>query len=183
MATYGSLLEEQEKLNSECPEVDRADFLVTNPKTVYKNNRPQYTRYEIITNNASSAFPLRSSRGVYRSFKEFKWLRRILRWEYLTSNIPVLPPNYLFRRNYNPSVVASRLVPLKNFLNECVKDKKIVSDVAFHLFVQSDLTIQDITRQRRGQTHHSYLPCLWNCGGKIHKDDPIPPNQVEYDAI
>ncbi|CAI9716707.1 Hypothetical predicted protein [Octopus vulgaris] len=85
MATYGSLLEEQEKLNSECPEVDRADFLVTNPKTVYKNNRPQYTRYEIITN--------------------------------------------------------------------------------------SDLTIQDITRQRRGQTHHSYLPCLWNCGGKIHKDE------------
>ncbi|GAB1599193.1 hypothetical protein Ahia01_000196500 [Argonauta hians] len=142
MATYGSLLEE-DKENTRAPllEVDHADFLVTNPKTIYKNNRPVITRYEIIINNASAAFPLRSSRDVFRSFKEFKWLRRILKWEYLTS---------------------------------CVKDKKIISDVAFHLFVQSDLTIKDIKMQRSGTVHHSFLPCLWGCGGKIHsKEDDL----------
>lgn len=52
---------------------------------------------------------------------------------------------------------------MEEFLQECLQVKQIVSDVMFHLFVQTDLSIKDIKQLGSYKYHPSFLTCFKVC--------------------
>ncbi|CAE1287846.1 unnamed protein product [Acanthosepion pharaonis] len=129
---------------------EKTTLIVQRSTTIYKKGKPKTESYEIRIMSSSGFFATQLSVSVWRSFKEFCWLRRVFLKHYCN-------------QNYDPDVVCERIKGVEEFLQECLQVKQIVSDVMFHLFVQTDLSIKDIKQLGSYKCHPSFLTCFKVC--------------------
>ncbi|XP_036354590.1 uncharacterized protein LOC115227681 [Octopus sinensis] len=82
-----------------------------------------------------------------------------------------LPRHLYFNEKFDEDCIAHRMKGLQKFLYECSLVKDYVSDASFHLFLQSDLTWDELIQHSKG----NYKPSLtevWKMGGRTHPKEP-----------
>lgn len=129
------------KKNSEVVKVD-----VNNPKLhICSGNK--FVDYEIKIETNNKAF-FRKCSSVRRRYSDFCWLRAKLSSTEINGvggerSIPVLPPKSYFSR-FDKEVIDSRQEGFQNFLSKIVKVNDYLSFAGLHLFLQTQLPIQEI---------------------------------------
>ncbi|KAJ7333627.1 phosphatidylinositol binding [Desmophyllum pertusum] len=129
------------KKNSEIVKVD-----VNNPK-LHNCSGNKFVDYEIAIETSNKAF-FRKCSSVRRRYSDFCWLRSKLSSTEINGfgrerGIPCLPPKSYFSR-FNKEVIDSRQEGLQDFLKEIVKVNDFLSFAGLHLFLQTQLPIQEI---------------------------------------
>lgn len=129
------------KENSEIVKVN-----VNNPK-LHICSGSKFVDYEVTIETTNKAFFKKFS-SVRRRFSEFCWLRTKLSSTEINGfgrerSIPCLPPKSYFSR-FDKDVINSRQEGLQDFLNEIVKVNDFLSFAGLHLFLQTQLPIQEI---------------------------------------
>lgn len=108
----------------------------------------KFVDYEITIETNNKAFYKKYS-AVRRRYSDFCWLRAKLSSTEINGfgsgdrGIPQLPPKSYFSR-FNKEVVDSRQRGLKEFLTEIVKFNYFLSFAGLHLFLQTQLSIEEI---------------------------------------
>ncbi|XP_058959307.2 sorting nexin-10 isoform X1 [Pocillopora verrucosa] len=126
--------------------VKTVKVLVSNPK-LHNCSRSKFVDYEInIETNNKAFFSKRSS--VRRRYSDFCWLRAKLSSTDISglggeTSIPTLPPKSYFSR-FDKGVIDSRREGFQHFLSEIVKVNNYLSFAGLHLFLQTQLPIQEI---------------------------------------
>ncbi|XP_062520182.1 sorting nexin-11-like [Corticium candelabrum] len=113
---------------------------VTNPRTQANCDKQSYTDYEITIQSDNSAFWLPQS-TVRRRYSEFVWLREKL--QRTGRELPDMPHKTLFRR-FDNAFLESRCEGLERFLQSIIQKKVFLADRRVHLFIQSQLTTNEI---------------------------------------
>lgn len=114
----------------------------------------KFVDFEIEIETTSIAF-CRKYSSIRRRYSEFIWLRNRLAHSEIIGlsgrlQVPVLPPKRLFGR-FEPSFLRSRQQGLKDFLEEVLKVNYFLSFSGLHLFLQSDLTMEEIQNFLEGK--------------------------------
>ncbi|CAN2389792.1 tooth eruption [Pristimantis euphronides] len=126
---------------------------VRDPK-IQKEDWHQYLDYEICIHTNSMCFTVKTSR-VRRRFREFVWLRQKLKSNALLIDLPELPPKIPFFNINNAQTVAQRIRGLQEFMNKVMQCPVLLSDSRLHLFLQSQLSLEEIEACASGQTKYS----------------------------
>lgn len=120
--------------------------LVNNPK-LHICSRSKFVDYEIKIETNNKAFFSKCS-CVRRRYSDFCWLRAKLSSTDISglggeTSIPTLPPKSYFSR-FDKDVIDSRQEGLQHFLSEIFKVNNYLSFTGLHLFLQTQLPIQEI---------------------------------------
>ncbi|XP_056375823.1 sorting nexin-10 isoform X2 [Hyla sarda] len=99
-------------------------------------------------------FTVKTSR-VRRRFREFVWLRQKLQSNAGLIVLPELPPKIPFFNINNTQNVEQRVRGLQDFLNKVVQCPLLLSDSRLHLFLQTQLPLEEIEACALGQTKYS----------------------------
>ncbi|XP_066440619.1 sorting nexin-10 [Eleutherodactylus coqui] len=126
---------------------------VRDPK-IQKDDWHQYLNYEICIHTNSMCFTVKTSR-VRRRFREFVWLRQKLQSNALLTNLPELPPKIPFFNISNAQNVEQRIRGLQEFMNKVLQCPVLLSDSRLHLFLQTQLSLEEIEACASGQTKYS----------------------------
>ncbi|GAB1603739.1 sorting nexin-11-like [Argonauta hians] len=146
------------------------DISVQNPKTHLDDNGNKYITYEINVKTTDLSYSLCNSRSR-RRYSEFEWLRKQLEINHPDCKAPKLPRSLYFNERFDADCIAHRMKGLLRFLYECILIKDYVSDTTFHLFLQSDLTWEELIKHSKG----NFKLCLdeiWKNEGRIHPKEP-----------
>lgn len=119
---------------------------VSQPK-LHKCSGSKFVDYEITIETNNKAF-YRKYSTVRRRYSDFCWLRTRLSSTEITGfgrdrNVPRLPPKSYFSR-FNKEVIDSRQQGLQDFLIEIVKFNDFLSFAGLHLFLQTQLPVEEI---------------------------------------
>lgn len=126
---------------------------IKNPITHYKRSRRKYTDFEITLKTNSKAFTLHKS-SVRRRYSDFVWLRN-----WLSENnegfssirkTPSLPPKKLIGR-FEKDFIETRMRGLQRFLRKVLEHNVFLSDKALHLFLQSNLSVEQMENYLTGK--------------------------------
>ncbi|XP_053570140.1 sorting nexin-10 isoform X2 [Bombina bombina] len=131
---------------------------VRDPK-MQKEDWHSYLDYEICLHTNSMCFTLKTS-CVRRRFREFVWLRQKLQSNAILIKLPELPPKIPFFNFSNPETVEQRICGLQNFLTKVVQCPVLLSDSRLHLFLQSQLSLEEIEACALGQTKYSVFEAI-----------------------
>ncbi|KAM5158077.1 sorting nexin-10 [Mantella aurantiaca] len=126
---------------------------VRDPK-IQKEDWYSYLDYEICIHTNSMCFTLKTSR-VRRRFREFVWLRQKLQSNAVLIDLPELPPKIPFFNISNAQNVQQRIRGLQDFLKKVVECPLLLSDSKLHLFLQTQLSPDEIEACASGQTKYS----------------------------
>ncbi|KAG8442983.1 hypothetical protein GDO86_011706 [Hymenochirus boettgeri] len=126
---------------------------VRDPK-IQKHDGHSYLDYEICICTNSMCFTLKTS-CVRRRFREFVWLRQKLQNNDVLINLPELPPRIAFFKLNNRHNVEQRVCGLQEFLKKVMQCPVLLSDSLLHLFLQTQLSTEEIEACASGQTKYS----------------------------
>ncbi|XP_069585993.1 sorting nexin-10 isoform X1 [Ranitomeya imitator] len=126
---------------------------VRDPK-IQKHDWHPYLDYEICLHTNSMCFTVKTSR-VRRRFREFVWLRQKLQSNAVLIVLPELPPKIPFFNINNAHTVEQRVRGLQAFLNKVMQCPLLLSDSRLHLFLQTQLPLDEIEACASGQTKFS----------------------------
>lgn len=104
----------------------------------------------IVTNDP--AYSLNHSL-VWRRYSEFCWLRKALKENNCTLEVPNLPPHGYFQNRDHPLFLENRRLGLETFIKECLKNPLFKADRALHLFLQTSLSLTEISENLLGMRH------------------------------
>ncbi|XP_047136124.1 uncharacterized protein LOC100199607 isoform X1 [Hydra vulgaris] len=118
---------------------------VRNPRTHLNKTKALYTDYEIYVQTNSIAFS-KSNSSVRRRYSDFQWLHKRLSAQFfLERSLPELPPKRLLGR-FKRQFLKYRKRGLQRFLENIAKESAYLSDISVHLFLQTDLPVNEIER-------------------------------------
>lgn len=108
------------------------------------NSGSKVTLYKISMESNDICFHLPST-CVWRTFSEFVWLRRRLEsgCSFIRKAVPDLPTRTLLNL-FDRDFAEKRMIGLKEFLNKVIEERSFLSDAAVHLFLQSNLSVEEI---------------------------------------
>ncbi|XP_043922719.1 sorting nexin-10 [Protopterus annectens] len=140
------------------PDQTKKEFIsvwVRDPRIQKEDFWHSYLDYEICIHTNSMCFTLKTS-CVRRRFREFVWLRqRLQSTDVLLTEIPQLPFKNPFFNIHNPQHVEQRRQGLQEFLESVLQSAVLLSDSQLHLFLQSQLSTDEIEACVSGQTEFS----------------------------
>lgn len=121
------------------------DIYVLHPRTHIKDGRALYTDYEVHVKTNHPEFAIKESQ-VRRRYSEFVWLKNRLGInDVMMSTAPSLPGKRYFGRFKDPFLL-QRQFGLQSFMNNVVEVNPFLSDPALHLFLQTDLLVEQMER-------------------------------------
>nr|XP_033786681.1 sorting nexin-10 [Geotrypetes seraphini]XP_033786682.1 sorting nexin-10 [Geotrypetes seraphini] len=132
---------------------------VRDPKIQKEDFWHSYIDYEICIHTNSMCFTLKTS-CVRRRFREFVWLRQRLQRNALLVELPELPSKTPFFNASNVQHVDQRRQGLQEFLEKVLQNTVLLSDSRLHLFLQSQLSPEDIEACVSGQTKYSVAEAI-----------------------
>ncbi|XP_041458792.1 sorting nexin-12-like [Lytechinus variegatus] len=102
------------------------------------------TLYKISIESNDICFHLPSS-CVWRTYAEFVWLRKRLEsgCSFIRKAVPELPSRTLLNL-FDKDFAEKRKIGLEDFLNKVLMERSFLSDAAVHLFLQSNLSTDEI---------------------------------------
>ncbi|GIY25099.1 sorting nexin-11 [Caerostris darwini] len=117
-----------------------------------------YVTYEINieTNNPSFTF---DESSIRRRYSDFRILRSMLAKQFPFTKIPDLPPKSPFKNTFDMKFVEKRREALEEFLVKLLFKNIFLSSRAFHLFLQSSITIAEIKEIIGGKSN--YVDVNW----------------------
>ncbi|CAI9551160.1 unnamed protein product [Staurois parvus] len=133
---------------------------VRDPK-VQKEDWHSYLDYEICIHTNSMCFTRKNSR-VRRRFREFVWLRQRLQSNAVLIDLPELPSKTPFFNISNAQTVEQRIRGLQEFLNKVVQCPLLLSDSRLHLFLQTQLTPEEMEACVSARPHTRWLKLSTN---------------------
>ncbi|XP_046897181.1 sorting nexin-10B isoform X2 [Hypomesus transpacificus] len=141
-----------------------------------------YLDYEICLHTNSLSFTRKIS-SVRRRYSEFVWLKQTLQKNSLLMvKLPKLPPKNPFFSLNNAKQITERMKGLQRFLELTLKSSLLLSDSCLHLFLQSDLIIDQMEACAAGRTHYTVEQAVLRCGRalrRFHSLDDQQENQSE----
>ncbi|KAM9308173.1 sorting nexin-10 [Gastrophryne carolinensis] len=140
------------------PSQETISIWVRDPK-IQKVDWHSYVDYEICIHTNSMCFTVKTSR-VRRRFREFVWLRQKLQSNAVLIDLPELPPKIPFFNMSNSQNVEQRARGLQAFLNKVVQCPVLLSDSRLHLFLQTQLTLEEIEACASGQTKYTVAEAI-----------------------
>ncbi|KAM8967091.1 sorting nexin-10 [Pelodytes ibericus] len=126
---------------------------------IQKDEWQPYLDYEICIHTNSMCFTLKTS-CVRRRFREFVWLRQKLQDNAVLFDLPELPPKIPFFNISNAQNVEQRVRGLQEFLNKVMKCPVLLSDSRLHLFLQTQLSSEEIEACASGLTTYSVFEAI-----------------------
>nr|XP_025034875.1 sorting nexin-10 isoform X3 [Pelodiscus sinensis]XP_025034876.1 sorting nexin-10 isoform X3 [Pelodiscus sinensis] len=102
----------------------------------------------------------RKTTCVRRRFREFVWLRQKLQKNAVLIQLPELPSKSPFFNMNNPHHVDHRRQGLQEFLEKILQNALLLSDSRLHLFLQTQLSPEDIEACVSGQTKYSVADAI-----------------------
>uniref|UniRef100_A0A8D0B1A3 Sorting nexin 10 n=1 Tax=Salvator merianae TaxID=96440 RepID=A0A8D0B1A3_SALMN len=144
------------------PKHEKQEFvtvLVRDPRIQKEDFWHSYIDYEIFIHTNSICFTRKTS-CVRRRFREFVWLRQRLQSNAVLIQLPELPPRTPFFNLNNPQHVDQRRQGLQEFLQNILQNPLLLSDSRLHLFVQTQLSPEDIEACVSGQTKYSVADAI-----------------------
>ncbi|NXW61386.1 SNX10 protein, partial [Eurystomus gularis] len=133
--------------------------LVRDPRTQKEDSWHSYIDYEIFIHTNSMCFTRKTS-CVRRRFREFVWLRQRLQSNAVLIQLPELPSKTPFFNMNNPHHVDHRRRGLQEFLEKILQDALLLSDSRLHLFLQTQLSPEDMEACVSGQTKYSVADAI-----------------------
>ncbi|KAK4826241.1 hypothetical protein QYF61_006593 [Mycteria americana] len=133
--------------------------LVRDPRTQKEDSWHSYIDYEIFIHTNSMCFTRKTS-CVRRRFREFVWLRQRLQSNAVLIQLPELPSKTPFFNMNNPHHVDHRRQGLQEFLEKILQDALLLSDSRLHLFLQTQLSPEDMEACVSGQTKYSVADAI-----------------------
>ncbi|KAM9387728.1 sorting nexin-10 [Phaethornis superciliosus] len=144
------------------PKHEKQEFitvLVRDPRTQKEDSWHSYIDYEIFIHTNSICFTRKTS-CVRRRFREFVWLRQRLQSNAALIQLPELPSKTPFFNMNNPHHVDHRRQGLQEFLEKVLQDALLLSDSRLHLFLQTQLSPEDMEACVSGQTKYSVAEAI-----------------------
>ncbi|XP_076456011.1 uncharacterized protein LOC143290455 [Babylonia areolata] len=145
---------------------------VHSPRTM-QSLQGVYTSYCLDFQSHTPAFRLKKTR-VRRRFSEFLWLRKELDKVDSWRKPPPLPP----RRFWNlleKEFVEARQDQLQKWLYTVLSEPNYLSCTALHLFLQTELTTQEIQDYMDGKIPEEKIQQMWTNHGKRYNYQPHNP--------
>ncbi|XP_060638037.1 sorting nexin-10 [Anolis sagrei] len=133
--------------------------LVRDPQLQREDYWHSYIDYEIFIHTNSMCFTRKTS-CVRRRFREFVWLRQRLQSNAVLIQLPELPSKTPFFNTNNPQHVDQRRQGLQEFLQKILQNPLLLSDSRLHLFVQTQLSPEDIEACVSGHTKYSVAEAI-----------------------
>ncbi|XP_042330796.1 sorting nexin-10 isoform X2 [Sceloporus undulatus] len=130
----------------------------------------------------------RKTSCVRRRFREFVWLRQRLQSNAVLIQLPELPSKTPFFNTNNPQHVDQRRQGLQEFLQKILQNPLLLSDSRLHLFVQTQLSPEDIEACVSGHTKYSVaeaiheFACLKRKFPVEHKEIKKEENSADSDS-
>ncbi|ELT99253.1 hypothetical protein CAPTEDRAFT_104343, partial [Capitella teleta] len=98
-----------------------------------------------------------------RRYSDFVWLRKHLADRFHKKQVhcallltpPKLPPKTFFQSKLDPLVVENRKMGLEKFLCDVLKDREYLPDIRLHLFLQTDMPVDNIESSVSGISTHA----------------------------
>ncbi|ESO83504.1 hypothetical protein LOTGIDRAFT_204779 [Lottia gigantea] len=137
---------------------------VLNPRTHNTWDEGRYTTYDITIQTKHQAYHLeRSVTG--RRYSEFTWLKKTLKTHHPSIKPQQFPPKKFFANKFDRCFLEERRKDLEDYLNRVQTECLYLSDVSYHLFVQTDLTTEDIDNYLQGRISDEQINQVWAAGG------------------
>ncbi|EMP41567.1 Sorting nexin-10 [Chelonia mydas] len=133
--------------------------LVRDPRIQKEDSWHSHINYEIFIHTNSMCFTRKTS-CVRRRFREFVWLRQRLQKNAVLLQLPELPSKTPFFNTNNPHHVDHRRQGLQEFLEKILQNALLLSDSRLHLFLQTQLSPEDIEACVSGQTKYSVADAI-----------------------
>ncbi|XP_041322291.1 sorting nexin-10 isoform X1 [Pyrgilauda ruficollis] len=133
--------------------------LVRDPRIQKEDSWHSYIDYEIFIHTNSICFTRKTS-CVRRRYREFVWLRQRLQSNAVLIQLPELPSKTPFFNMNNPNHVDHRRQGLQEFLEKILQDALLLSDSRLHLFLQTQLSPEDMEACVSGQTKFSVADAI-----------------------
>lgn len=140
------------------------DISVRNPITHNTWDNGRYTSYEIAIDTTNKSFCLGQSL-CRRRYSEFVWLCKRLKSRHPRVTPPSLPPRNFLKERFDHSFIALRMKGLEEFLNRLLAEKLYMSDAGVHLFIQTNLSCQDIDDFMSGKISAEAIDSVWKAHG------------------
>ncbi|BFZ22365.1 hypothetical protein BsWGS_25403 [Bradybaena similaris] len=142
-------------------------ILVKDPVTHDSWEQGKFTTYLICVKTEHPAFHLQLS-TVRRRFSELRWLFKVLQESHPHVHFPKPPGKKIFAERFEPEFIHTRMMEIQNYLNELLVTDTVLSDAAFHFFVQTDLTIEEIQEYLNGTLSENIVTEAWENAGHLH---------------
>ncbi|XP_060104660.1 sorting nexin-10 [Heteronotia binoei] len=133
--------------------------LVRDPRIQKEDSWHSYIDYEIFIHTNSMCFTRKTS-CVRRRFREFVWLRQRLQSNAVLIQLPELPSKTPFFNISNSQHVDHRRQGLQDFLQQILQNPVLLSDSRLHLFVQTQLSPEEIEACVSGHTKYSVADAI-----------------------
>ncbi|NXQ28969.1 SNX10 protein, partial [Alaudala cheleensis] len=141
--------------------------LVRDPRVQKEDSWHSYIDYEIFIHTNSICFTRKTS-CVRRRYREFVWLRQRLQSNAVLIQLPELPSKTPFFNMNNPNHVDHRRQGyIKTFafffffcFSMILQDVLLLSDSRLHLFLQTQLSPEDMEACVSGQTKYSVADAI-----------------------
>ncbi|KAK6183524.1 hypothetical protein SNE40_010994 [Patella caerulea] len=140
------------------------EIKVLNPRTHNTWEEGRYATYDIHIQTDNKAYRLQTSCSA-RRYSEFLWLRKKMKTHHPSIKCPPLPPKRYFWNTFGRDFLEERRKGLEDYLNKLQNEMLYLSDVSFHLFVQTSLTTEDIDSFLNGDLSEDDLNQVWLMGG------------------
>ncbi|CAG5125364.1 unnamed protein product [Candidula unifasciata] len=158
---------------------------VTLPKIVVKSpvvhdtwTDGKFITYMICIRTDHPSFHLHLS-AIRRRFSEIRWLLKVLRANHPHIQFPAPPAKKIFGEQFESTFVNFRLKEIEEFLNKLVATDTVLSDTAFHLFLQTDLTTQEIEQYFDGTLPEATIDRAWQNASHLHSSImPLEPQEI-----
>ncbi|GFN94615.1 sorting nexin-11 [Plakobranchus ocellatus] len=169
--------------NNNTSKVELPKIVVRDPVIHDSWDHGKYTTYQICIRTTHPAFHLQVS-IVRRRFSELIWLANFLKSKNRDAHLlPTPPSRNIFSDRFGQSFMKRRMKDMEKYLNKLAEIDHILSDNAFHLFIQTDLTTTEMTEYFDGKLPDSMLEAAWANMGHIHYNymlsQPLPQEPEE----
>ncbi|KAI8778431.1 sorting nexin-10-like isoform X2 [Biomphalaria glabrata] len=142
-------------------------IMVKDPVTHSTWEDGKFTSYLICIKTNHPAFHLPMS-AVRRRFSELVWLAKVLKANHQYVSFPTFPPKTVWAERFNEVFINERMKLIENYLNELLVTDTVLSDAAFHLFLQTDLTKEEMEEYFAGRLSDEFIESAWKNVGHVH---------------
>ncbi|KAK3796776.1 hypothetical protein RRG08_045783 [Elysia crispata] len=145
-------------------------IIVRDPVTHVSWEQGKYTTFQICLRTDHPAFHLHVS-TVRRRFSELLWLDNLLKSKNQgAALLPPPPPKRIFSDRFGSGFLKQRMKDMQKYLNKLLHFDQVLSDNAFHLFVQTDLSTSELTDYFNGKLSEKIIAEAWANMGHVHSN-------------
>ncbi|XP_068120295.1 sorting nexin-11 [Hyperolius riggenbachi] len=127
---------------------------VQDPRLQNEGSWTSYIDYKIFLHTNSKAFTAKTS-CVRRRYREFAWLRKQLQKYAGLVPVPAMPGKAPFHIGNSEDFIEKRRQGLQQFLEQAVQNMVLLSDSQLHLFLQSQLPVEEIEACAQGRRSYT----------------------------